>query len=428
MEKKAVLKNFLTEYGVLIVDKNPSSRNRLLKVMSDLGSKRNQIFTAASVNESKELIKNQKIGVVLSDYDIEGGSGFDLFKMVRELFPDQKKLCQILVTANVSQTAVAKAAEEDVDSFIIKPYTMQSIQENLLSTITFKVSPPAYNVKIDFGKELMAQQKLPEALQAFQEAQELHPKPSLALFYMGYVKFLMMDKNEAQTKYNSGLAINSIHFKCLVGLFDLQMNLKNFPEAYSVVKKIAKYFPANPDRLIEIIRLAVVTQNYDDMLMYYEVFTQLDERHPKVIAHIGAGLFVAGKYFMSVKDQKKALTLFEKIAVSCPEPKILKGIILNLIDQNLESELGKYLTRFQGDQLKGPEYLLCDYLSSYAFSTDYNVAIQKGMDLYNHDYRDFHLLQTLLLAFEKQNLMDKAQAMREEIAKLYPDKVLKVAS
>jgi response regulator of citrate/malate metabolism len=90
------------------------------------------IHTAGSLGEAETIVKEKNIGIVLSDYFIAGGSGFDLFKIIREKLPKNKELCLILVTANISQTAVAKAAEEDVDSFIIKPYTIQSIQESLI--------------------------------------------------------------------------------------------------------------------------------------------------------------------------------------------------------------------------------------------------------------------------------------------------------
>jgi two-component system chemotaxis response regulator CheY len=428
MDKKVILKNFLNEYSVLIVDRNPSSRNRLLKVISDLGAKRNMIFTASGISEASDFIKKEKIGLVLSDYEIEGGSGFDLFKLVRSFHSGNHKMCLILVTGNISQTAIAKAAEEDVDSFIIKPYTLQSIQENLVSSISFKIFPPPYHLKIDEGKELLKQNRLFEAYNCFQEAMELHPKPSLALFYLGYTKYLMMDKSEAVNKYNSGLAINSIHFKCLIGLFDLHMSQKQFEDAYAVVKKIAKYFPANPDRLVEIIRLAVITKNFDDMNMYYEVFTQLEARDPKVLSHMSAGLFVAGKYFLSLKDEVKAITLFDKIAISCAEVKVLKAIVMTLLENGKESEASRYMGRFPGDQLQSPEYLICDFLTTFNFSQDYNLMIQKGMDLYNHGIKDAEILKILINAFEKQGLNEKASLIIEDFKTLYPTMNFKKAS
>ena len=102
MDKLDVFRDYIQKIDVLIVDKNPSSRSRLLKIMYDLGCKRNKIHTAGEMAEAQELIATKNIGIVLSDYFIGGGSGFDLFKVVREKFPDKNELSLILVTSNIS--------------------------------------------------------------------------------------------------------------------------------------------------------------------------------------------------------------------------------------------------------------------------------------------------------------------------------------
>src|SRR5690606_9220694 len=111
-----------------------------------------------------------------------GGSGFDLFKFIRDKYPLRKDLCLILVTSNITQAAVAKAAEEDVDSFIIKPYTIQGIKENLVATIINKIAPSPYVIKVEEGKELLKNKNYTDAIDVLKEALKLHPKPSLALF------------------------------------------------------------------------------------------------------------------------------------------------------------------------------------------------------------------------------------------------------
>lgn len=76
-----------------------------------------------------------------------------------------KKSLSILITANSSQSAVrARAAgKKDVDSFIIKPYTLESLERALLNAAIQKISPSEYVMRIEEGKELMLQGKLVEA-------------------------------------------------------------------------------------------------------------------------------------------------------------------------------------------------------------------------------------------------------------------------
>ncbi|MBY0518698.1 MAG: response regulator [Bacteriovoracaceae bacterium] len=425
MDKKQVVQDYLTKFGVLVVDKNSSSRNRLLKVMVDLGTKRHMIHTAGSMVEAEQILKENQIGLVLSDYVVGGGSGFDLFKVVRSASPNNKKLCLILVTSNISQTAVAKAAEEDVDSFIIKPYTLQSIHESLISTISAKIQPSPYILKVEEGKELIAKGDYRGAIAVFEAALPLHQRPSLALFYMGQAQYMMTEADQAKGKYNKGLSYNSIHFKCLVGLYEIFMKEKKFEEAYQVVKKVAKYFPANPDRLTQIIRLAIVTKNYEDMESYYDIFTQIEERNAEMTNYIGAGLFVAGKWFMNEGQPPKALAIFEKIAVSCSEfSKFMRAIITFLVENNQTSEAEKYISRFSAGTLDHEDFILSDFLiRSSAPNVEPAIIIKKGMDIYNKNIRDYLCLKMLVEAMQKQGLQDKAQPYIAEIEKLYPDKL-----
>ncbi len=327
MNKKKEFKKFMEENDVLIVDKNPSSRSRLVKTISDLGTKRHMIHSCASFSEAQEILNTKKVGVVLSDYFIGGGSGFELFKLSRQKIPN-KKLCLILVTSNISQSSVAKAAEEDVDSFIIKPYTVQSIEENLISTISQKICPSEYIRKIEEGKALIEKGEYQKAITVFEQSIKMHPKPALAHFYIGQAEYLMNLTEEAVSSYTDGISLVNIHFKCLVGLYDILVRENKYTEAYQVVKKIAKYFPANPDRLAEIIRLAVRTCNFQDMQMYYDIFVTLEEREDSLINFMGAGMYISGKHSLMQNFPEPALKLFNNIAVSCAQyTKFLRAMV-----------------------------------------------------------------------------------------------------
>lgn len=408
MDKKDVFKKFMEECEVLVVDKNAGSRNRLLKIVVDLGSKRNMVHTAGTLAEAMTIMAEKKISLVLSDYFIGGGSGFELFKLMRAQQPDNKKLCQVLVTSNISQTAVAKAAEEDVDSFIIKPYTLQSIHDNLTATIMAKIQPSEYIQKIDVAKKHIQAGELDEAMANLKIATSLHSKPALAMFYMGQVEYMRKYLDEAQGSYQEGLAFNTIHFKCLVGLFELFMKESKFVEAYSIVKKISKYFPANPDRLTQIVRLAVRTENFKDMQFYYEVFTSLEERPPVLINYIGAGLFVSGKYLLNNNEQETALQYFDNIAVSCSEyTKFLRAIILQLAEHDLSKEAEKFLSRFPVSAKKEQDYLVSDYILTAKMGFDSHQLVKQGLELYNQKIRDLDCLRILIQAMEKSGFKEE---------------------
>lgn len=425
MDKKQVFKEYVDANDVLIVDKNPSSRNRLLKIMYDLGCKRNMIHTAGSFQEAEEIIAQKNVGVVLSDYFISGGSGFDLFKLIRAKFPDKKEMSLVLVTSNISQSAVAKAAEEDVDSFIIKPYTIQSIQDSLVNTIANKVKPSEYVLKVDEGKALIEAGKYGAAVKVLQDAMKLHSKPALALFYIGQAEYLQSEVGKAQGSYNNGLNFNNIHYKCLVGLFDIFLKDNKFNEAYQVVKKIAKFFPANPDRLTQIIHLAVKTENYQDMQFYYEIFTSLEERSSIVTKYIGAGMYISGKHHLIKNDVELASTYFDNVAVSCSEfTRFIRAIIKLLVEYDLEDEATGFLTRFPSGSNDDEDYLVSGFLINAKKTMDPNQIVKEGMDIYNRNIRDYDCMSLLIKAFESTGYKEERIApYRQEMMTLWPDKM-----
>jgi CheY-like chemotaxis protein len=424
MDKKEVFKAFLEKNEVLLVDKNPASRNRLLKTMSDLGAKRHMIHSCGSLEEAQTLLETKKIGIVLSEYLILGGSGFDLFKMIREKNPENKELCLILVTANISQTAVAKAAEEDVDSFIIKPYTIQSIQENLISIVASKVAPSPYALKIEEGKALIQAEKFDDAIVTLKEAMTLHPKPALALFYIGQAEYLKKKIENAQGSYAEGLELNSLHYKCLVGLYEIFYREKKFKEAYQVVRKIANYFPANPDRLTQIVRLAIQTGNFQDMQTYYEIFTSLEERADILVNYLGAGMYISGKYHLLNNHPERAYQYFDNIVVSCSEfTKFTRAIITLLVEHQKVETAEKYITRFPPSSKEHEDYLISDFLISTLKSADAGTLVKKGLSLYNRKIRDYHCMDALIKAMKRSGYKDEKMAPYiSEMQSLFPER------
>lgn len=422
-DKKAKLfKEFLSQNEVLIVDKSSASRRRLTKTLVDLGSKRHLIHSVAHYSEAIEVIDDRQPKLILSDYLVNGGSGFDLFKAYREKYPDEKKATLILITSNISQSAVAKAAEEDVDTFIIKPYTVQSLEQSLTNGVIGKLYPSMYIQKIEEGKEKLFAGKYEEALEVFEVAMQLHKQPSLAHFYHGQTKYFMENLEEATTDYKKGLEINNIHYKCQIGLYELFMKEDKAFEAYEVVKNIAKYFPANPDRLKEVVRLAIKTKNYDDMDSYYNIFVELDERPDDVVNYVCSGMFIYGKHALLNNEKPKGKEVFEKVAISCAGmTKFLRAMVVELTTWEIFDDAQKLLSRFPSGTYDDYDYMVASYLAESNNMTN-NQKMTSGLEIYNAGHKDFNVFKIMIDALKAEGFEDKAEDYLIEAQKLWPDK------
>lgn len=420
-KKKELFKEFLSKNQILIVDKSSASRRRLTKTLVDLGAKRNQVHSVAHYSEAVDVIEKEKPQLVLSDFAVNGGSGFDLFSEFRKIHSEDKTSTLILITSNISQSAVAKAAEEDVDSFIIKPYTVKSLEKSLINAVINKLYPSEYVKVIESGKVLMFDGKYEEALEKFNDAIALNKKPSLAHFYHGQCKYFLELSGEAQDDYGKGLEINSIHFKCQVGLYEIFKKDKKYKEAYDVVKNIAKYFPANPERLKEVIRLCVTTKNYSDMEMYYDIFVDLEERTHDVINFICSGLYVYGKFLLINNEKSKAQDIFDKVGISCAGiSKFLKSMIIILVEYEIYADAQKLMLRFSPDEGSQADYEICNYL---AYLNTYNNTerISQGLDLFNKGYKDPLATKHLINALYQEGSNKKAEEYLSEAEYLWPE-------
>lgn len=420
-KKAELFKEFLQNNEILVIDKSSASRRRLTKTLVDMGSKRNQVHSVSHYSEAIEVIKTNKPKLVLSDYAVNGGSGFDLFKEFRETYPEEKKATLVLITSNISQSAVAKAAEEDVDSFIIKPYTVKSLEKSLINAVINKLYPSEYVQTIEKGKEKMFAGEYQEALSIFEEALSLNKKPALAHFYHGQAKYFLESIDEAEDDYGKGLALNNLHFKCQIGLYEIFQKEKRYKEAYDVVRNIAKYFPANPDRLKEVVRLCMITKNYEDMDMYYDIFVNLEERTDDVIDYICAGLYIYGKFSMMNNDKSKGKEIFEKVGVSCAgKAKFLKAMIINLVENEIYLDAQKLVNRFASSDENVADYEISSYIahSGNASPTD---LVSQGLELFNKGFKHPMSTRIMIEAMRKAGSDKKAEEYLDEAQHLWPE-------
>ncbi len=430
-EKRKLFRDFVKDVPILIVDKSSASRKRLAKTLVDLGAKMSLIQMCSSFHQGEEIIEQKGPRLILSDYFLRGGSGFDLFRSYRADKESKNLLNQdneeqkdvlVLITANLSQAAVARAAEEDVDAFILKPYTLQSLEENLINATILKLHPSKYTQTIEEGKKALFAGDADKADRIFDQALELEARPSLAYYYKGQVEHFRDKKTKAMECFKDGLSFNHIHYKCQVGLFDLLMKDERYEDAYAIVKNLARYFPANPERLASVIRLAVITKSYEEISEYYEIFTDSEERTEELTRYIAAGLFVCGKHYLIEEKSADAINAFRKIVVSCPgEVGFILPIIETLYQYQMESEIGFFLSRYSPDDRQQNDFKVGEFLLQLPKLPSEQI-IQKGLDLIASGVKNFHVHRAIIGALFKSHYLEKLPHYLEEAKSYWPEK------
>lgn len=420
LKREELFLKYISQARAFIVDTSPASRNRLMKSLVDLGGKPHLISGFKNFQETEARIAEMP-PIIISEYRLQDKSGFDLLQTFRKYQGNERALF-ILVTANSSQSLVAQAAEEDIDAFLLKPYTQDSLKQVLMTAVLEKFFPSPYAVQVDEGKKLLFSGKPAAAKEHFSAAMKLHPKPALACFYYGQAELMENSLEGAEKKYHEGLEFNKIHYKCLTYLFDLLFNLKRYDEAYEVVKQIATYFPANPKRLGTVLRLAIMTDNFKDIETYYELFTSLEERTDELIRYICSAMITCGRYYLMHNYPERALILFEKVkTTSANFEKYLFYIVQNLIEFSLHDEIPSFMSRFSKESAKTREFKISLFLAQTCKLAPREVIILslKMLKDKNISYGVYFVYIRALIAMDRE---PEAKVAMEEGMFLYPDK------
>lgn len=421
MEIKEILKEFLESNDILIVDSSSSARVSLAGTLATLGAKRNRMSLIGTMDEARSEISRIKPKLIFVDYMVGKESGLDLLQEQKRDVPSAPKdTLFVLVTSNGSQSTVARAAEEDVDTFVIKPYTLQSFTKSVGEALLAKLKPSNYAQLIEKGKIDLAAGELDQAMTRFTEAKKLQPSPTLACFYLGQTEMIKKALEDAAGSYREGLSHNKVHYKCMVGLFDLLMTKKEFDAAYDVVKRLSKYFPANPKRLSSVLRLAIMTNNFSDIEGYYQLFVQIDARTDELVRYVCSALAITGKYYLSNNTRSRGLELFDKIAASCAgRIQFMRYAVETMVKYDCGREAEDYLKRFPAEMRGQVEYHISALLVAGARRPSGEV-LKLGRELIEKGVEHPTIYEVLIHHSMKAGLKDSAEHLAENAKKKWP--------
>lgn len=108
---------------ILVVDDQPEVRSALRRCLKVGG---NTVHEARNGEEALELIRDNDIDLIVSDYDMPGMTGLELLQRVRCSDP---RLRRILLTGRADVNVAARALNEgSVHRFLLKPWESYDLE------------------------------------------------------------------------------------------------------------------------------------------------------------------------------------------------------------------------------------------------------------------------------------------------------------
>ena len=113
---------------VLVVDDFSTMRRIVKNTLRQIGF--NQIEEAEDGQKAFDRLMSEKFDFVVSDWNMPNMTGIDLLRKVRAE-ASLKHLPFLMVTAEAKQENVVEAIKAGVSNYIVKPFTVATLQEKI---------------------------------------------------------------------------------------------------------------------------------------------------------------------------------------------------------------------------------------------------------------------------------------------------------
>ncbi len=113
---------------ILVVDDFATMRKIIKNILTQLGFK--NILEADDGTTALEVLKKEKVDLIISDWNMPKMNGLELLKTVKN-DPNLKDIVFIMVTAEAQKDNVIEAIRHGVNQYIVKPFTPETLKEKL---------------------------------------------------------------------------------------------------------------------------------------------------------------------------------------------------------------------------------------------------------------------------------------------------------
>jgi len=115
--------------NVLVVEDNPNLRKVLVNIVKKIGFA--GISEAEDGQQAWEMLEQDKIGLVLADWNMPRMNGLELLQKMRETNTGVSDIPFLMITAADTKQSIMTAGKYGVDAYIIKPFSVNTISEKI---------------------------------------------------------------------------------------------------------------------------------------------------------------------------------------------------------------------------------------------------------------------------------------------------------
>ncbi len=234
---------------VLVVDDMFNMRRTLKNMLRYIGF--DKIIEAGDGEKALEVLRREKVDLVVSDWNMPTMTGIDLLRQVRHI-DKHKDVPFVMITAEVSEANIIQAAESEVDGYMIKPFVARSLEEKIKSIFQNRADPTPMEKLMKAGQLLMGAGSFAAAVREFKGALELAPNSARARHAIGEAYLKTGNEADAEKNLTEALKINPQFLKAYETLADLYTAQGKDDKALALLEKAGVLSPMNAGRQLKI--------------------------------------------------------------------------------------------------------------------------------------------------------------------------------
>lgn len=324
--------------SILVVDDMKSMRLTVRKMLKSLDIGTNLLF-AENGRDGLKILNNSACDLAIIDWNMPVMNGIEMLENIRKQ-PALRDMPVIMVTAEAERDIVSEVAEVEVDGYLLKPLTLESLDSKIKAVVARINNPDPVTRYKKLARDLEEKGDYEAAIEQIRNALKIKPGASRLLRQMGLLHFKIQKNKIAEKCLLKAVSVNSQDTISRVYLADYYLKMDDLKKAGTYYLKVLQLSARYNDRAFDIgkkllrhdnrslaldifSKVLIQSKNQNqtrehiiDICLEYNEYDfpkELLERAIKDNPSNYDMVFRAGKIFLQTGDWEKALSFFTKV-------------------------------------------------------------------------------------------------------------------
>ncbi|KAB8039998.1 tetratricopeptide repeat protein [Silvanigrella paludirubra] len=321
------------DLSFLIIDESDSFRNVMAAGLKSLGFK--FVSQAPSSMIALENLRTKSINFVICELEMPVINGIELLKEIRDA-SDINRTAFLMISSNATREDIALLAEYEIDGFLKKPFSFQSLAQKIPSCMYNYNDPNNIESYFQEAKSYLKKGEISIALIKYEGLLRKSPNSCRARIGLATCYRALKNYVKAENLCKQAIEKNGLYVQSFDEMGRIYMAMNKIEEAIKFFKQAVSLSPNNPLRYEKITNLLIEQQRFKEAEGFLETATSGGVVYTNIYEQYGRTLFYQ-------KKLEKASLYFEKALIQDPNNRSLINLMgICLKDLNKYEEALRY--------------------------------------------------------------------------------------